>query len=54
MRQRTGATVLAIVEKHKQKINPGPDDRLAADTTLVISGERKQIKLLKELLVNGQ
>jgi len=54
VRQRTGATILAIVEKHSQKINPGPDDRLAANTTLVIAGERKQIKLLKELLLQGQ
>lgn len=53
IRPRTGATVLAIVGKHEQKINPGPNDRLAADTTLVIAGERKQIRQLKELLVNG-
>lgn len=53
VRQRTGATVLAIVEKGKTKINPGPDDRLAADMTLVVAGERKQIKLLKDLLLNG-
>lgn len=53
VRQRTGATILAIVEKHKQKINPGPDDKLSAEMTLVIAGERKQIKLLKDLLLNG-
>ncbi|NIK78893.1 TrkA domain protein [Paenibacillus castaneae] len=53
VRQRTGATILAIVEKKKQKINPGPDDLLAADMTVVIAGERKQIRLLKELLLNG-
>ncbi|GAB7389018.1 cation:proton antiporter regulatory subunit [Bacillaceae bacterium] len=53
VRQRTGATILAIVEKHSQKINPSPEDRLLADMTLVVAGERKQIKLLKELLVNG-
>jgi TrkA domain protein len=53
VRQRTGATILAIVEKHKQKINPGPDDKLSAEMTIVIAGERKQIKLLKDLLLNG-
>jgi len=53
VRARTGATVLAIVSKHEQKINPGPNDIVAADTTLVIAGERKQIKQLKELLLHG-
>ncbi|CAG7644718.1 K(+)/H(+) antiporter subunit KhtT [Paenibacillus solanacearum] len=53
VRPKTGATILALVQKHRQKINPGPDDRLAADMTLVIAGERKQIKQLKELLHKG-
>lgn len=53
VRQRTGANVLAIVNKKEQKINPGPDDILTAGSTLVLAGERKQIKQLKELLING-
>ena len=53
VRQRTGANVLAIVNKKEQKINPGPDDILTAGSTLVLAGERKQIKQLKELLLNG-
>lgn len=53
VRQRTGATILAFVEKGKQKINPGPDDILLADMTLVMAGERQQIKKLKELLIEG-
>ncbi|RNB78218.1 cation:proton antiporter regulatory subunit [Brevibacillus panacihumi] len=53
VRQRTGATILATVEKSKQKINPGPNDVLQAEMTLVMAGERKQIKQLKELLVHG-
>jgi TrkA domain protein len=53
VRQRTGATILAIVEKNKQKINPEPDEQLSVDMTLVIAGVRQQIKLLKDLLVNG-
>ncbi|AWP29345.1 TrkA-C domain protein [Paenibacillus vortex V453] len=53
VRQRTGANVLAIVNKKEQRINPGPDDILTAGSTLVLAGERKQIKQLKELLVNG-
>lgn len=53
VRQRTGATILAFVEKGKQKINPGPDDILLVDMTLVMAGERQQIKLLKELVIEG-
>lgn len=53
VRARTGATILAIVEKGKQKINPGPQDRLMLGMTLVIAGERQQIKLLNELLLEG-
>lgn len=53
VRQRTGAAILACVEKGKQKINPGPEDRLTANMTLVVAGERKQIKQLKELLLKG-
>ncbi|ANY72620.1 cation:proton antiporter regulatory subunit [Paenibacillus ihbetae] len=53
VRQRTGANVLAIVKRNEQKINPGPSDVLTAGSTLVLAGERKQIKQLKDLLVNG-
>lgn len=54
VRRRTGATIIAIVEKdHKQTVNPGPDQRLTAEATLVVVGERKQVKALKEALVSG-
>lgn len=53
VRQKTGATILALVGKHHQKINPGPDDRLQAEMTVVIAGERKQIRALKQLLQHG-
>ncbi|MCR2804439.1 cation:proton antiporter regulatory subunit [Paenibacillus soyae] len=53
VRQRTGATILAAIEKGKQKINPGPDDILLAGMTIVMAGERQQIRQLKELLQNG-
>lgn len=53
IRQRTGATILAIIERGKQKINPEPDQLLAADMTLVLAGERQQIMQLKELLQHG-
>ena len=53
VRQRSGANILAIVTKGKQRINPGPDDRLDAGCTLVLAGERGHINQLKELLITG-
>lgn len=53
VRPRTGANIIAIIKKKEQKINPGPDDILTAGAMLVLAGERKQIKQMKELLVNG-
>ncbi|MFD0712397.1 cation:proton antiporter regulatory subunit [Paenibacillus sp. GCM10027626] len=54
IRHRTGATIIAIVEKDKRKhINPGPEQALAAGATLVVAGERMQLKQLKQLLMHG-
>lgn len=53
VRQKTGASVLAFVEKNSQKISPGPDDVIKEDMILVVAGERKQIKTLKDLLMAG-
>ncbi|CUH95076.1 hypothetical protein P22_1145 [Propionispora sp. 2/2-37] len=53
IRQQTGATVIAIVEKDQtQTVNPGPEQVLKAEATLVVAGERKQIKALKNILVD--
>lgn len=53
-RQETGTTVIAIIEKdQKQTINPGPDQILSAGSTLVVAGERKQVKTLKAKLSSG-
>ncbi|QKG83900.1 cation:proton antiporter regulatory subunit [Kroppenstedtia pulmonis] len=54
VRQKTGATIIALIEKNQRKtINPGPDHVLASGTTLVIAGERKQINQLKQILSDG-
>ncbi|QRG68833.1 cation:proton antiporter regulatory subunit [Brevibacillus choshinensis] len=54
IRQETGATIIAIIEKdHKQTINPGPDYVLQAGSTLVVAGERKQVKALKSKFSTG-
>nr|WP_092074523.1 cation:proton antiporter regulatory subunit [Dendrosporobacter quercicolus]NSL49085.1 cation:proton antiporter regulatory subunit [Dendrosporobacter quercicolus DSM 1736]SDN00212.1 potassium/proton antiporter regulatory subunit, CPA2 family [Dendrosporobacter quercicolus] len=55
IRQHTGATVIAIIEKdQKQTVNPGPDQIFTAESTLVVAGERKQIKALKSILIDKQ
>jgi TrkA domain protein len=54
IRQETGATIIAIIEKdHKQTINPGPEYVLQAGSTLVVAGERKQVKALKSTFSTG-
>ncbi len=54
VRQKTGATIIAIVEKdHKKYINPHTDYVFTAGSIAVVAGERKHIKLLKEYLLNG-
>lgn len=52
VRQRTGASIIGIIGKdHGKKINPGPDQILEEDMTLLVMGERHQIKALKDLIV---
>jgi TrkA domain protein len=54
VRQATGATIMAIIEKDGRKhINPGPDQTLTEDVTLVIAGERQQVQAVKRLIAQG-
>ncbi|MEF3302157.1 cation:proton antiporter regulatory subunit [Paenibacillus sp. GYB003] len=54
IRRRTGATIIAVIEKNHQKcMNPGPDYVFSAGSTLVVAGERMHLKELKQLLFNG-
>ncbi|WP_303851049.1 cation:proton antiporter regulatory subunit [Seleniivibrio woodruffii] len=50
VRQLTGVSVIAVVEKEKKNIVPGPDYKFVSDSVLVVAGERQHIKLFKELL----
>ncbi len=54
VRQKTGATIIAAIGRDHQKcINPQANYVLVAETTIVIVGERKHIKSLKEYLFGG-
>ncbi|WP_458123618.1 cation:proton antiporter regulatory subunit [Paenibacillus sp. Z3-2] len=55
IRQATGAVILAVVTKDKEKqFNPGPDYVFTAGATIVVAGERDQLKQLKQLLTDGR
>jgi TrkA domain protein len=54
VRQQTGAIIIATIDKDKtQKVSPGPDEVIYAGATLVVAGERHQVKALKELIMRG-
>jgi len=53
VRQQSGATIIAIIDKRTKTINPGPDVVLTADCMVVVAGERGQQKLFKQILMNG-
>jgi TrkA domain protein len=54
IRQETGASIIAIVEKSQKKtINPGPEVTLTADALLIVAGERRHFKALKSMLASG-
>lgn len=54
VRRETGATIIAVVgPNNQQQINPGPEYTLRAESTLIVVGERRQIKLFKQFLSEG-
>lgn len=54
VRQKTGATIIAIVNKDSSKdITPGPNHIISAESTLIVAGERQNLKVLKDILLNG-
>jgi len=55
VRRETGATIIAVVGPNNgRQINPGPEYTLQADSTLIVAGERRQIKLFKQFLLRGE
>ncbi len=54
VRKKTGATIIAIVERDRRKIvNPGPDQVIHEGATLVVMGERQQVRACRELILRG-
>jgi len=53
VRQLTGATIIAVVGKNANQINPGPEFVLTADATMVVAGERQHQLRIKQLFLNG-
>ena len=54
IRKLTGVTVLAVIEKNREKnINPGPDYQFTPDSTLIVIAERKNLKIFKDYIRDG-
>lgn len=54
VRKRIGATIIALIEHdHTKTINPGPDHMIKEGATVVIVGEKEQIKKCKMLIAKG-
>lgn len=54
IRQRSGATIIAVIEKnHTKHINPGPDLLLTAECLVVVLGERLHQQQIRQILLNG-
>lgn len=55
VRERTGSTIIAVIEKNQKKhVNPGPDLLLTADSTVVVIGERLHQQQIRQILLNGK
>ncbi|GGH34964.1 cation:proton antiporter regulatory subunit [Paenibacillus segetis] len=54
IRQRSGATIIAVVEKnHTKHINPGADLLLTSDALVVVLGERLHQQQIRQILLSG-
>lgn len=54
IRKKTGAAIIAVIKKdHSKVINPGPDQIIYEGATLVVLGERGQVKACKRLITDG-
>ncbi|WP_406676890.1 cation:proton antiporter regulatory subunit [Moorella sp. ACPs] len=53
IRKKTGAAIIAIIKKDEKVLNPGPEEIITPGATIVVLGDRKQVKACKELILHG-
>jgi TrkA domain protein len=53
VRQQTGANIMAVLDKNKKRVSDCPDQKISADSTMIIVGDRQQMKTVKTLLADG-
>ncbi len=54
IRKKTGAAIIAVIKQNHEKIvNPGPEQVIFVGSTLVVLGERGQVKACKRLIEKG-
>lgn len=54
-RTATGASIVSIIEPDKfNRVNPGPDTVINEGATLILAGDRRNIKTMKKLLEEGK
>ena len=53
VRERTGASIIAILRDGRAVPNPQPDERIAAGVTLMVVGDREQVGRFGDLLRGG-
>lgn len=54
IRKLTGGTIIAIIDADQNKtINPGPEAKIREGATVVILGDKKQVKTAKHLIFHG-
>ncbi|WP_068783441.1 cation:proton antiporter regulatory subunit [Paenibacillus phocaensis] len=55
IRQRSGATIIAVIEKnHTKHISPGANLMLTAEAMVVVLGERLHQQQIRQILLSGK
>ena len=54
IRQRTGASVIAILRDGRPRPNPGPEEAVKAGDTLLVVGDRQQVQRFRAEIGEGE